>query len=43
MFDLIGEFLANGGKLTRSDVWALCGELNSFLWNKSLLKKENKL
>lgn len=43
MFDLIGEFLANGSKLNRNEVWSLCGELNSFLWSKHLLKKENKL
>ena len=43
MFDLIGEFIANGSKLNRNDVWALCGELNTLLWANNLLKKENKL
>lgn len=43
MFDLLGEFIANGSKLTRNDVWALCGELNTLLWSKNLIKKENKL
>jgi hypothetical protein len=29
--------------MNRNEVWALCNELNSLMWKKNLLKKENKL
>lgn len=42
IFDLIGDFLGNGGRLTRNQIWESCGEILRNLNNHNLIRKENK-
>lgn len=41
-FDLLVEFISNGGRVKRNEIWDYCGHLNQKLWQDNLVKKENK-